>query len=627
VAFLKADNSVDPDSVVTAEFPDTDDVWLTLSVKFSAAALAVWTTDPTAAASFSGNFYDIWTRDGPMSTHTSGGLSIDAAGPGNEWIFIGSWTDASTTPAPVTDTYQLLELHWVRNGTSTAYVDGTAVASGTAPDEPATGINVGQRAETPQDASAFVFIDNVKVGTSRGADDLFSDGFEDGTFDAWVSTTGTVSILGAITEGSGSSDDNNTQISVSPGVPILWTVKFWNQDGSSDPNSKYLVNEVYPENLHFVKNTGNLGPHLVDFELSLTARDTDGDIAVSSAFIGPYRTDFELLRSDLTRPVINGVITNYGDAQAGENHVKISGKSYLHWLETRGWPYDASLSYVNWPSGFRFKVAAADIGQIVKDILETVRDLSPNFPSGPGSTLATRSFSLDFIVDVDEVGKNINFEIDRFDPQTLYDIVTGLGQGADDDGGFEFIMTVDKVFRLAAPSFGDPDSPVLELAVDVDTNLPNMTAVSQTNTGPEATHVLGVGAGTSNRQGGVNKHFRKNSSIFRRIDKVSDFGDVKNLDALETLTSSALSFSAYPVHEVPVEVNPNEIDGFWTKVWPGKYANVVYDLGYAQIPNEDGQPMKIVSMDCTVSLEGQETVTLGLNQKHNTSDFAGLADW
>jgi hypothetical protein len=212
--------------------------------------------------------------------------------------------------------------------------------------------------------------------------------------------------------------------------------------------------------------------------------------------------------------------------------VKISGKSYLHWLETRGWPYDASLSYVNWPSGFRFKVAAADIGQIVKDILETVRDLSPNFPSGPGSTLATRSFSLDFIVDVDEVGKNINFEIDRFDPQTLYDIVTGLGQGADDDGGFEFIMTVDKVFRLAAPSFGDPDSPVLELAVDVDTNLPNMTAVSQTNTGPEATHVLGVGAGTSNRQGGVNKHFRKNSSIFRRIDKVSDFGDVKNLDVV-----------------------------------------------------------------------------------------------
>lgn len=425
----------------------------------------------------------------------------------------------------------------------------------------------------------------------------------------------------------GPRDDDNVQITIAPGQPILWTVKLYNQDGSSDPNSKYLVSEVRPENLHFVKNLGNVGTHEIDFELSLTALDTDGNVAVSHAFIGPYRTDFELLRSDLLRPVMAGVITNYGGASAGENHVKISGKDYMHWLETRVWPYDATLSYVDWPTGFRFKVAAADIGQIIKDILETVRDVSPNFPAAPGATLATRSFALDFIVDVDSVGKNINFEIGRFDPSTLYDIVTSLAGGSQDDGGFEFVMTVEKKFRLAAPALGDPDTPALELQVEVDTGFPNMTSTSQTNTGPEATHVLGVGAGTSQRQGGVNKHFRNNSSIFRRIDKVADFGDVKNLDALETLSSEALSFGAYPVHEVAVEVDPNQIAGFWTRTWPGKYANVVYDLGYARIPNEDGQPMKIVSMDCTVDLQGSETVVLGLNQKHDTSAFAGLSDW
>jgi hypothetical protein len=115
--------------------------------------------------------------------------------------------------------------------------------------------------------------------------------------------------------------------------------------------------------------------------------------------------------------------------------------------------------------------------------------------------------------------------------------------------------------------------------------------------------VLGVGAGNVAASGR-----RQQALPIEQLDLPADrqgrdFGDVKNLDALETLSASeALSFGAYPVHEVAVEVDPNQIAGFWTKVWPGKYANVVYDLGYARIPNEDGQPMKIVSMDCTVDL-------------------------
>jgi hypothetical protein len=411
----------------------------------------------------------------------------------------------------------------------------------------------------------------------------------------------------------------------------IWEIDYFNQDGSSDPNSKDLVATVRPENLQFTFQEGQNGPHEVNSECSRYAKDDDGNFIVEDGFIGPYRSDFALRRSDLTNPLITGMVTPYGGADPSEDHVKISGKSYLHYLERRHWPYDPGdgetpgLSYVNWPDGFRFKVADADTGQIIKDILETVRDLSPNFPDPPGSTLATRSFSLDFTVDVDDTGHNINYEITPFESQSIYELIKSLSEGVRaDKAAFDFYMTWDKVFRLVYPEVGDPAHPVLFLEVDVETGKANMTAAQQTNTGPQCTHVLGVGAGTSTKAGGVNRHFRHNSSIFRRLDEITDFGDVKNLGALISLTAGTLSFGANPVHEVSIEVDPNQIPHFWQRVRPpGQYVMVDYDLGYARI----NSVQKIVSIDCTVTPEGDETAVLNLNQHYNVDSSTGLADW
>jgi hypothetical protein len=44
-------------------------------------------------------------------------------------------------------------------------------------------------------AGEIYYVDNVKIGTTPGGTDLFADDFESGTFGAWDSTSGSVSIV------------------------------------------------------------------------------------------------------------------------------------------------------------------------------------------------------------------------------------------------------------------------------------------------------------------------------------------------------------------------------------------------------------------------------------------------
>jgi len=384
-----------------------------------------------------------------------------------------------------------------------------------------------------------------------------------------------------------------------------------------------VIQTLRPENLHFVLMLGSLGPGTIDYEVSRYAKDDSGVAIVSHDFVGPYRTDFRLRRSDLTDPVMAGMHTSVTGLDADDTpieNIQVAGKDWLHYLERRVWPYDATLGYTNWPTGFRFKVTAGEVGQIVKDILETVRDVSANYPLAPDVLGPNPSYSLGFTVDADSTGVPINYDIATLDSSSIYSLVQTLSQQGQTRGGFEFYMTWDKVFKLVAPEIGNPLSPIDTLEVDA---IDWFRSVGFTNTGPEATHVLGVGAGTSNQQGGINKHFPANSAVYRRHDKVADFGNVKNLDALESLTSLELAYGSNPIHDIPVEVSPEDITNFWTLYRPGEYVSVIYDLGFHQI----NSVQKIVSMDCTVDTEGVEKVQLGFNQFYDASDHSGINDW
>lgn len=388
-----------------------------------------------------------------------------------------------------------------------------------------------------------------------------------------------------------------------------------------------LIQTVKPENLHFVLQLGVLGPGQIDYEISIDAVDDEGDPVVTADFVGPYRTDFHLKRSGLTHPLMAGMHTQVG-GQDGEDPidaVRIGGQDWLHYLEKRVWPYDATKSAVLWPTGFLWDFND-EVGQQIKDILETIRDVSANWPDPPDVLSPNPSYSLGFTVDADDTGVSRRITIPKFDATSIYSLIQTYAQARQGYGGFDFLMSWDKVFRLVVPEIGDPDAPVFTLEVDATTHLANMVSAGFTNTGPEATHVLGVGAGTANKQGGINKHFPASSAVFRRLDKVADFGDVTDLAALEAMTALELAFGSNPVHEIPIEVNPADITGFWdpdTGARPGRYVAVDYDLGFHRI----NSTQRIVSMDCSVDTEGEERVVLAFNQFYDATDNGGIADF
>lgn len=394
-------------------------------------------------------------------------------------------------------------------------------------------------------------------------------------------------------------------------------------------NDGALINEVTPDNLQFLLQLGKLGPGTIAYDLSLDAKDVNtGDPVVTHDFVGAYRTDFRLKRSSELHPLMAGMHTPAPAGTAGDTPmdlVSLAGQDWLHYLQRRVWPYDADLSYVDWPDGLRFSVAAAEIGDIVRDVLETVRDVSPNWPLPPDApgTGGHPSYSLGYTVVCDDTGITTNFAITPMDSTAIYDMINTLAQNERDQGGFDFLMTWDKIFKLIYPEIGDPDVPVFTLQVDAMTQIANMREIGFTNTGPEGTHFLGVGSGSSNQAGGVNRHFRANSARYRRLDVVEEYGDVKNLDMLERLTGGSLSTGADPVLEIPIIVDPATIEDFWTLAKPGNYVMVNYELRFHEVASAQ----KIVSMDCSAGQEGNELVTLGVSPAQTITGAAGLDDF
>ncbi len=271
-----------------------------------------------------------------------------------------------------------------------------------------------------------------------------------------------------------------------------------------------LINEVTPDNLAFTLQLGKLGPGQISYDLGLSALDViTGDPVVGHEFVGAYRTDFRLKRSTQAHPLMAGMHTPtpaMADGATPEDFVSLAGQDWLHYLQRRVWPYDAALSYVDWPAGLRFSVAAAEIGDIVRDVLETVRDVSPNWPLPPDApgTGGHPSYSLGYTVVCDSTGVMTNFAISPMDSTTIYDMINTFAQNERDQGGFDFLMTWDKIFKLIYPEIGDPTMPVFTLQVDAITKIANMREIGFTNIGPLGTHYLGVGSGASNQAGGVN---------------------------------------------------------------------------------------------------------------------------
>ncbi len=177
---LKA-NAPTLDAWVRADFgSNQSEVWVTFGLAFTSAALAVWTSGT------SGYLCDALRSTGVRIS----GCDIDTG----LWELLGSGVQ-SAVPPPVAETFQTIEFHIVDDGTLDLYVDGAFVITDSAFSAASIRkVRIGL-IDTFADPDNVAYFDNVLMGTTRGAGDLFADDFEDGTLDAWTTTSGDVSVV------------------------------------------------------------------------------------------------------------------------------------------------------------------------------------------------------------------------------------------------------------------------------------------------------------------------------------------------------------------------------------------------------------------------------------------------
>lgn len=180
MSYLHAD-AVAGAAYVEQTFTPVDEVFVETSLRFAVSG----------AAQFQQDFFDLLLVGGVSQVSgffwdwSSGWFLFFTGGSGND-----------PSPAPVSDVYQTITYHWVKGGTVELHVDGALIWTDTNGDvDQAERIWLGQtfNADVTGVPVDFAY---VKVGTTLGGDDLFSDDFESGDLSAWSSTTGDVTVVG-----------------------------------------------------------------------------------------------------------------------------------------------------------------------------------------------------------------------------------------------------------------------------------------------------------------------------------------------------------------------------------------------------------------------------------------------
>jgi PKD repeat protein len=184
---LKADCSAG-DAYVEKDFGSPlASFWLQFDIYIPTATFTA-----IATAQFSAELFHSVT-DGIFLTgwSTSGASHPFSFGNKNYWNDV-----AATNPVNgsfTADAWHTLELHY--DGTNVTWkADGSTLFTGTNPGFSLDAAKFGGVFRAGFSGEIY-YIDNVKIGTTEGASDIFSDNFESGTLAAWDSTHGSVSVV------------------------------------------------------------------------------------------------------------------------------------------------------------------------------------------------------------------------------------------------------------------------------------------------------------------------------------------------------------------------------------------------------------------------------------------------
>lgn len=195
---LKADASSGSECYVQLDFGPEDDTWVTLDVWVRQDALDLWSSTHDSSDA-SGSFANLWATVAAPGSPEVGVFTWDD-GPGPTWVVdrLGPAFDDGPFDAC---TWYTIELRIEAGVALECYIDGSLIVT-TGPLDisvKADRLRVGQEFAYMVDPAAVAYIDNVKVGRTRGASDIFSDDFESGSLAGWSSVVGAMSIVDAPT--------------------------------------------------------------------------------------------------------------------------------------------------------------------------------------------------------------------------------------------------------------------------------------------------------------------------------------------------------------------------------------------------------------------------------------------
>jgi hypothetical protein len=385
-----------------------------------------------------------------------------------------------------------------------------------------------------------------------------------------------------------------------------YTVILKRHDGST-------LYTVRPENLRFTFNLD--APHDISFELSLDRpmmEDNNTD-EIGGGPLGAYQHDWVLQRNGETLPGMAGIITSLSLTDANEA-LSITGKSWLHYLERRHFPYDPKN--INPPPGpnaeiipprpeIIFIAFQQDMSDIIHDMIAAV---------------IARPYSLD--IDLTHIGGGdtfkYNYEIDFGDSETIQSKLATLAEGKA-PYCFDYSIDEHKVFRMYHPEYSDPHTLSWRLRVALPATDKYSSSLirgetSWTDSGPAGTHVVATGSSLQRRTDPINPSdqtgFARGSidgqKTFRRLDFTQDFGEQPNDNRALQLTDGALRAGVRPQREVPIKVVIQDIPNFFTKFHVGNYFEAIVPLGAHTITGTK----KITSVEVEVTNEGDETALI-----------------
>ncbi len=210
---LKADGNsgASPQAIIDIGV-DAPEVWVSFQVAIPASALTYWTVTAVPPFAFS-EIRDVDLDQMEVVTITA-----------------TQWADLYGVGGvvPLADTWYTVELHFVANTgadqlLAEVYVNGVLTITDLAATVEDARIFYFGCTSPPIDALSVNYIAAVKVGSTRGATDYFSDDFSSGNLDAFTSTSGLVSVVADPFPASGTVPDapSLTGASVVAGEAVL----------------------------------------------------------------------------------------------------------------------------------------------------------------------------------------------------------------------------------------------------------------------------------------------------------------------------------------------------------------------------------------------------------------------